>query len=610
MFEAYSVGIRISLINGVAGGLLALSRQFGKVDGQVKDLQVRLDRLGRTLAAGGAFAAAGGGILAMVGKTLPAAKAYTHELAQMNIAGMKQVEITKSIKAAWDATASVPTSKVAENLSAIRELRSVVGSTGEAVSILPTVLKLQAVLSNVKGVKDAKGTAYDVAKLLDIRGASMDPARFRNESDMMLKAIVMSGGTLDAKDFFSTGKYGRLATQSWSPEFLYQILPTLMQEMKSGGGSGGAGGPGNALMSAYSAVVGGTITQKSLAIWDRLGLLDPSKVVWTKSGAAKGVLPGGIKGTELFQENPYAWSQQILMPALRAAGINSPKEQQQYLQMLFANRTAGFAMSQLALQPTKFQRDQQMIRGAQGMEAYQTLLKTDPIMAEAAMAAQWNNIKTRLGIQILPDLLDVLQKLIPYLVNFTKWLGENEKSVRLFMRGATALGAVLAAIGALLTAKAVVGAFGLLLRVLGGGVGVLRSATGLFSGILTPIAKMASLSTGGLLATLGALASFLGLAAGLGSRMKSDADRVKAHDPGYNFWTAPFTNTGQPGRGSPFVPAGGGKTQMSGDVNLDGRKVGDVLWRQGSRLDGLPDTNRAGFDPGMGPGYGRVQGWN
>src|SRR4051812_36655617 len=101
MFEAYSVGIRLSLIGNVAQGLGALARQFAVVNGGAVALQAQLNRIRLTMLAGGALAGTGIFGLAMVGKTVNAAKDYVHQLAQMNTAGMTHLEIVRATQAAW-----------------------------------------------------------------------------------------------------------------------------------------------------------------------------------------------------------------------------------------------------------------------------------------------------------------------------------------------------------------------------------------------------------------------------------------------------------------------------------------------------------------------------
>ena len=110
--------------------------------------------------------------------------------------------------------------------------------------------------------------------------------------------------------------------------------------------------------------------------------------------------------------DPYQWTQQYLVPALIKAGYNTEDKQRQALQYLFPNRTAGFIMSQMALQGWKFERDQKLIgRVAPGLSAYDQLIKHDPKMAYAALGAQWDNLKTALGVTLVPVLIPFLRSL-------------------------------------------------------------------------------------------------------------------------------------------------------------------------------------------------------
>lgn len=448
MFEAYSVGIRVSLINGVSTGLMQMARQFAGANMAATALEARLASIKKTMLIGGALTGAGLGMFWLIGKTIPAAKEYAHQLALMNSAGMQNVEIARSQKAAYDALKFAPTSSVTENMAAIRELRMVFGNTNDAITNMPVIQRLQALLAVQHGDDMDKGRddAYTIAKALELKGATRTPGGFNSQADAMAKAIVASGGKVGPQDFLSAFKYGRIATQQWSDQFAYKILPTLIQEMK-GGGSGGVGGPGNALMTAYAAVVNGTISQKSLAEWDKLGLLDQSKIVRTKTGSTKGVLPGGVQGWQLFQQNPYLWAQQVLDPALTKHGLTSASDQRQAIGYLFQARTGGFMMNQLATQGWKFDRDTKLIEQAQGLSGYNQLVKNDPYLAEMALHKQWQSLMATLGYTIMPALLRVMNDLIPTLTAMTDWAHNHRALVKDIMGGLVVLATALTASG-------------------------------------------------------------------------------------------------------------------------------------------------------------------
>jgi hypothetical protein len=587
MFEAYKVGVTLALQNQVSGVLGFIARDFMKVNAQTKALKASLKEI-KLLGMGGAIIGGMGFLgLGLIGKMVKPASEYVHQLELAKTAGMSQLEIAQATGAAWKATGTVMTTTATQNIAAIRELRMVFGDTGKAMEHMPTVQRLQAVLQNVRG-GSGHDEAYTVAKALEMKGDVKNVGQFDSAANLMTKAIIASGGKVGASDFLSTFKYGRAATIGWDQRFTYGILPTLIQEMKSSGGTGGTGGPGNALMSAYAAVVGGTVPQKSLKVWQRLGLLDPHKIIYDRVGSAKGVAPGGISDSELFQANPYAWTQKILLPALRAHGYTDEAKQRQALQYLFPNRTAGFIMSQMALQGWKFERDQRLIGQASGLSSYDELIRKDPKMAFEALSSQWENLKTAMGITVIPVILPALHGLTLAFNALGQFMARHPTIASVLTLTFTALSSLAAIGGTLMIAAAG-------LKLMGIGLGPLRLA---LSGIsMLPLVGVAS----GLTAIGIALAALLPV---IYHQQLADAidktswgqwigDKLLAAK---NF---SFNDT-LPNKldGVSYAPPASGKTvQVNSTLNMDGRAVAKgVTYHQEQSMSG-PSTSGAGFDP-------------
>ena len=123
---------------------------------------------------------------------------------------------------------------------------------------------------------------------------SQDPAHFSSLIDSMFRAEQAMGGRITGADFLSAMKFGRGAALGWSDDFVSLYLPTLIQEMRSGGG-GGAGGPGNALMSAFQAIVGGTMSNKAAE-------------EFAQAAAKAGLPPAPVVRTEAISEDEEAQS--------------------------------------------------------------------------------------------------------------------------------------------------------------------------------------------------------------------------------------------------------------------------------------------------------------
>jgi hypothetical protein len=454
MNEAYNVAIKLSLHNQVSAGLIGMSGQFSKLQAQATALQARLNSI-RTLALTGVGLLAGGAIgFHVLNKMIKPASEYQHQLVQLKNTGLENLQILQAQKAVWEDLRKVPTSSVSENVEAIRHLQMVFGTTKEGfketLEYLPTIQKIQGVLRSVRG-HDTADESYELAKTLELKGAVKNPELFTSQANAMTKAIVASGGKVGASDFLMTMKYGRLAAQGWNDEFSYTILPTLIQEMKSRGGSGGgAGGPGNALQSMYAAVVGGTISQKSLKTWHSLDLLDSKKEVWNKVGSLKGVEPGGVKNWQQFMANPFEWSQKTLLPALIKAGYKSEEQQKQAIAYLFPNRTAGFIATQMVEQGWKFKRDQELIKQANGLGSYEELVKNDPQLAAMALHKQWESLMAILGYQVMPALLRAASALIPAIISLSQFFEKNQWAAKALVFSLVGLSAALAIGGTIL----------------------------------------------------------------------------------------------------------------------------------------------------------------
>lgn len=469
MFEAYSVAVRVSLVNNVTSGLMGISAAFARVHGNARALQATLNQIRFTMLAGAGLAATGFFGLAAISKTLGPAKEYAHQLALMNTAGMRQVEIANSINAAWRVSRDVPTSTATENLAAIRDLRATLGTTQEAINFLPQGQKLAFILSTMQGTRAGRDPTAEVtaaARALDIRNATTDPIRLQREMQLMTKAIMGSGGQLTARDFNATLRLSRATGKAWSEEFTYMVLPSLMQELKTGRGSGSAGGPAAGLVSAAQSIVAGRMTQRSLREFQRIGMLDMSRVEFNKVGDVKAVMPGGVVGSETFQRNPYEWAQRFLVPAWTRAGIVTQRQQRQSLSGLFGSRTAEGVMATLVFERRQIERDRRMFGIAKGMEGYESLRRADPRFADAALAAQWKNLLTVIGYEILPYVVAGTLKLVDGLKSLTAAMRAHPLLTKVLVGAFVALAAAMAIGGTILLLRGAFMGLGLVLRLL------------------------------------------------------------------------------------------------------------------------------------------------
>lgn len=482
MADIYKIGVAISATNGMSSVLGVIARDVMGLEKSVAGLN-RGFSAARVAIGGMAAAMAGGAMLAVMGKMVEHGITLVHQQALFKeqfreMPGMTLDKLNamtaEATTQAYKTASEVLTSNVTENLKSLRELVGVFGDLKDAKENLTTVTRAQMVMNTLVG-KDTGDQVFAMAKALEIKGASIDPKRFNELLDLMVKASVASGGKVLGSDFFSAFKYGRTATMGWDDKFVGQYLPTLIQEMKGGGGGGGVGGPGNALQSVFQAVVGGVLSHKAISEFSRLHLLDESMVLRTSTGAAKGVKPGGVEGSAEFQANPYAWVQDHLLPALQKAGITTPEAIRTEVANLFTNRTAQQMVTMFATQQTRFEKDAALNRGASGVGAADTLITNDPTAKIKAFHAAWENLMTSLGAPLVDTATNLLMKLTHAINDFGVWASTHQELVRYIGLVAGGMAALAVALGVF----AIGGAAAMALGVLAGPAGLLVVAAGL-----------------------------------------------------------------------------------------------------------------------------------
>jgi hypothetical protein len=580
MFEAYKVGVTLALHNQVSSVLGLIARDFVKVNAQAKALQATLKEV-KLLGMGGAILGGAGFLgLGLIKATIDPAKEYVHQLERARVAlanvspGQRQLEIAQMTAAAWKTTADVMTTTPADNLKAIQELRSVFGSTSDAVKFLPQMQSIQAILDNVLhgvGGVGAKDVAFTTAKALELRGASMDVATFRTQADLITKAVIASGGKITPQMLLQAQKYGGVGATSFSNDFMWGILPTLTQEL-------GGSSTGNSLTSMYRAIVGGHMPKATLKLWSQLGLADTSHANVGADSAF--VNPSNIKGSGLFKDSPFDYVRQILMPALIAHGIKSPQDQKSAIDQLFSNRNASRIANILGMQGPRLTKDFNLIGAAGSTRSLGELMKNDPIMASKAAGAQWETLKTVIGLKVIPVLLPFLNKLAGALQSLASFANNHPtltKGLVLTFAGLSALAAI-----------------GGTLMIAGAGIKLIGAGLGLMTGI--PFAGIAS-GLGIFTAALAALAPIV--------YHQQIADAIDSTSWGK--WLGDkllgaknFISSAPAHQGGPFggfsPPSNDNKIQVTTNVNIDGKKVAQaVSQHQANSMNG-PSTSGSGFD--------------
>lgn len=623
---AYSVAIKLSVANLASQGIKLLAGDLLAAHGAAVKLEDKLKAL-KTIAIGYGMQKIGGGMLSFLEKSVETSKEYTRQMSLLNRAGMSHKEVAEATAAAWKTSHEVITSSAAENLAAIRELRSVFGTEHmhEAYAILPVVQRTKAIMEALSG-KSQEGVAFDMVKAIELRNTgAMSTATMQKNADMMSQTLMAFGGTLNVHDYHMALKQAKTSGMRLDDTFVYKYLPTLMQEVKTG--TGGAQSAGTILETMRRAIAGGRISEKMIGNWLDSGLISASGI---GHGGAHNrfIKPGSVAGTEMFLSNPYQWANEIAAPAIQKLMAKKHVGFDTATAMLFGDRNAEFGVSTMIKKAMQFERDRKLVdTGYNSYDNYQALLKSNPQLAQMAMQKQWENVQARIGYEILPTLIPLMIKFADTLNGISEWMKKHPVKTEWIVKGLVGFGIGMVVVGkALMTAG--------IIKFLGAGP-IIGRILGFIANAVLLVGRALFLNPIGLVLTAIAAAAYLlwknwdvvgpklkalweGIKTAVGKFIDWIHDKLASFKKGATTYLNDIANTEQASNGqipdtSPNVPpsATTQTVQVHTQVNLpDGRALAEFVTKHQSKSimfqkqtgPRLPDLNM-GLPP-VAAGYG------
>jgi len=350
-------------------------------------------------------------------------------------------------QAANQAARAVPQMSREQTLSMGIDLVNATGSVEHAVSMLKPFAQA---MFNMKmamptGKRLTESDMLSVAKALEQRGVTMDPAKMQTELDYFSKIIAATQGRVGPQQLLGNINYSKGGLGLTMEDKFLPIFASLIE--RQGTGNGGHGGQvGTALTSLQQAIVGGVIKQSALIDWSKMGLLDPNKLVFTSTGALKGVQAGGVAGSSLFMKNPYEWVQQYLVPALKKAGVNTADATavNEHLAHLFGNRNAANIASIMATQQPLLNKDAAIINESRNnQQQYDANVKT----AKASFIqfhAALDNLSIAIGTSVIPQVTKLTNAISSLIEKVSEFLRVHPAVTGALTELAAAFGAVMA----------------------------------------------------------------------------------------------------------------------------------------------------------------------
>lgn len=338
------------------------------------------------------------------------AGALSQTRAQLKAQGISDADVAKVEALSRKLTDQYRATSVPRFLQQYGEFRTVFGDPEEAKRFLPIGAQVDLALKNIQSSEkwaqaiDPEQAQLDIAKAIELKGDAMNPEKARADADAMLKAIVASKGQIQPSDFLLAFKYARGSLRGFSDEFIFQVLPTLIQEFKSRGGQGGPAGV--ALQSFYRTVLKGNLG-KAKDEWAKLGLLDEN---------------GRVIDLDLARQNPLDWWQKDVAPKL--AGM-TPQQQKDEIAQLFPGAIPEQMATIFQNDALRLHKDAANIRAAAGLDQLQKDFENAPTQAMSEFSAQWKNLIAALGDPAMPAAIGTLKGLAGIFSSLTQAMHTN-----------------------------------------------------------------------------------------------------------------------------------------------------------------------------------------
>lgn len=613
MFEAFKIGVQISLMTNAASVLGAMSGQLmgvhghvGGVNRQFTELELTLNRIKKQTLIGGALMSVGAfGLTALKGP-YEEAKKLAQAQANFQTLNLSSMENSEAFGKAAQMSHKILGTTITDNVKLIHDLHTAFGDLHHAIGSADMFAKMSIVAGIANGGKSVDGLMNSAAKALEHRGGKVvnSPAAFEAEGELMTKVMLATKMRVSPSDYLAAAGSGKMAYQMFDKEYLYGNFAGMMA-------INGGMKTGTAAMTAFSSLIGGHMDSKGkgflsdLGLWQegaskkRLAIMNQAMSGMTpeerKSAVAsmggQSVLTGGLSdaNAELYAHRPDVFIATVLVPAIKKRfGMDLSDEQMALLVAKSFNRNTGDFLGTQITMAQKLGKDTAIVNKTMGIGAALKLYNQSPEGAEKAASAAWESFLAVFGSVYLPTITKGLLKLAGVLDSLGQFVSEHSTLTKGFAYLFGIISVACAAGGAIILAGAAFGALGTALTAIGGGavLGALGAAFTAIGGLSMPLIA-------------GITALFVGI--GLFKAVAQVKAGPKTNEDFLENFYAGRGNQSSKYAGLTSKAGAGRGGQGVGDVYLDSYKVGKVLSEGQARELGRPSTGGRNYDMRMMP---------
>lgn len=586
MFEAYSIAVKISLVNHVSSALSGMTRDFAKTELQASQLQKRLDSIKAGLKGGIIATGAGLAIASMFKPAIDDAMKFERAMLRLKDIGGMSPYFLKQIRGEA-LSGQYKGIGATEAIDLFRDLHAAFGNAKDAHDFLPLFAGVARVTQGKYGKSAVSGEA-DVKALGQVaerRFGTKSPAAMESVLDLAMKMQNASGGAVTPTDLRAfMARLGAMQL-GMSNDGIMKMW-ALMQEQ-------GGSKAGTALNSAFQNLVNGRGTEGSGYMLRKIGWVDDQvnqkhlKDIygdnWSKHlnkvtanslvnvDAAKKDYVGWIESNGLPLISKYLDKENITDPSKRLSETTS------ILAQALSNRLGADSTALIATQLPRILKDFNLAVNSPGVRESIASYDQSPMARFQKLSADYDTALINLGLGAYPILIPMVNRLATVLMSFNEYATKNPETVKAIAKGLLGLSAALIGFGTLTLVVNGIKALGLALSFpsIGGAAGI--------RGIAAAIGSTSA--SGTLLFGLAALGLAVGGMALILNKIAPNDGLDEKNHPGMRFL-----------RHGP----GGGNGEWVKDLSVSQEHAGQHLvrtgrWNRWENNDGTPtDTVRPG----------------
>jgi len=491
MFEAYSVGIRLKLIDGVAAGLAGLSSSFAIFNRHIATsqagltgIEMQMRRLRTMGLVGGAMAGVGVAGLSLFKGPIEEAAKFQQQVQKFKLYGLGDAVTAEATKFAQGmniiGTSYTDAMRLMNEAQGVFREGGLSGSAALAGAKLaaPMLAKIDFAAAGLDDETRARMHTQGLAMLrfIEMRGGLQDAKKFNEIADAGWKAIWTSGGNVNWEQYRQFMARGGVAAQGLSSEALFGKLEPIIGELKGSTA-------GTALMTAYNRLIGGVRVPNQVAhMLTDAGIWDKNKIIWNSLGGIKRFTgnPLSKEDMELLSKDPTAFYDKDIAPMYAKSNLSYAERARNNL--LFFGRTGGNFFTLYDRQRAVALRSVEAQKKALGVDASVDVAKKTLQGSTIDLHAKWRNLMNELGTTVLPLAVSALEKFTSAIKSLTDAANAHPTATKIGEYGALGLTGLSVLGGATILAKAGWGA----LRTLGMGRLALGAAGGVGAALLSP----------------------------------------------------------------------------------------------------------------------------